>query len=110
MPRDTRKISFACSFFQSSVELTQERADHIATQHPDFFPKYAMRIPETLLEPDLVRQDPNRPDCKQFIKFYAHLNTIVAVIVTTERNFIGTAYNTSKVPQGGILWQKKPSD
>ncbi len=108
MPEEIRVIRFRCPHLKEDVELTQERADHIALQHPDFFPTYAQRIPETLLEPDLIRQDPHRPDCQHFIKFYGNLNALIAVIITTERNFITTAYNTRRVPQGGVLWTKKP--
>ena len=44
---------FPCDYLDSNVEMTEERARHIAERHPELLPEHEELIAETLAEPDL---------------------------------------------------------
>lgn len=49
-------VSFPCPYLDSNVELTDERAYHIANHHPDLLPLHQQYIADTLGDPDRVRR------------------------------------------------------
>jgi hypothetical protein len=49
-------VLFSCPNLGSEVELTDEREQHIAEQHPDLLPAHRQKIADTLTKPDQVRR------------------------------------------------------
>jgi hypothetical protein len=43
---------FPCHYLGGEVELTDEREQHIAENHPDLFPEYRDYVAGTLTNPD----------------------------------------------------------
>ncbi|MEK7561159.1 MAG: hypothetical protein AAB539_04370 [Patescibacteria group bacterium] len=78
------------------VELTTEREKHIYAFHPEVRTqrKYFFR---TLAEPETVRR--SRFDAKVFILYHrtSSKKYLAIVIKTNQRNFILTAYTTTKI-------------
>lgn len=42
---------FPCNYLDGNVELTEERAGHIAERHPELLPEHRSLIEETLAAP-----------------------------------------------------------
>ncbi len=77
------------------VELTDERFSHIVEFHPEV-KKFKKYFPEILSGPKLIR--PSKSDKKVFI-LYGSINKkrkLAIVVKTGARNFVLTAYTTSK--------------
>lgn len=76
------------------VELTEERERHILEHHPEIR-AYRKYFVATLIEPEFIRR--SKYDAKTLI-FYKLLKKhyLAIVIKTNQRNFIITAYITSK--------------
>ena len=77
------------------VELTPERFAHITDFHPEV-KKLKKYFVSTIANPELIR--PSRSDKQAFILYYkvAKNKFLAVVIKTNARNFILTAYLTSK--------------
>ncbi|MDY6939085.1 MAG: hypothetical protein SWY16_15630 [Cyanobacteriota bacterium] len=45
-------IYFSCPYLNSTVELTEEREQHITETHPGILPTYQNQIAMTLADPD----------------------------------------------------------
>jgi len=78
------------------VELTDERWSHIVTFHPEvrLYHKY---VNLTLSDPDFIRRsklDPAVRICYRSIMRNKHL---AVVLKTNQRNFVLTAYITSRI-------------
>lgn len=53
-------------YLGSPVELSDERADHIARRHPELSNNPARFIAETLLDPEEIRSDSRFPRTRLF--------------------------------------------
>jgi len=94
----------------NELRLTQERLAHLS-EHPEMR-RQEDRLPQTLLEPDVVIQSQSDETVRLFHRFYS--GTIVGdkhlcVVVKYPQKasaFIITAYFTDKVKTGGVLWKR----
>ena len=105
--------SFPCSYLGGEVELSDERERHIAEHHPDLLPENRDRIRDTLADPDQVRRSKRFGNARLFAKWYDDFlkgKHVVVVVVSEgrpkERNWIVTAYITTKIAGGEIEWKR----
>jgi hypothetical protein len=105
--------SFPCPYLGREVELSDERERHIAEHHPDLLPDHKDRIGDTLADPDQVRWSKRFGNARLFSKWYDDLlkgKQVVVVIVSEaqpkDRNWIVTAYITSKITEGESEWKR----
>jgi len=104
---------FPCPSLGVTVELTDERRQHILLQHPDFLPTYFMQLAETFADPDKVRRDPRFPATHLFAHWFENVKggkfvvvTVVADPPSQERHWIVTAYIARKLVQGVVEWKR----
>jgi hypothetical protein len=94
-----------------SIRLTDERLDHLETQHPEMVGQLN-RISETLMVPDRIIRSKTATTVELFYKHYETTpvsEKILCVVVKTAQdyNFVITAYYTDTIKRGQILWEKK---
>ena len=104
---------FSCPYLKSEVELTEERAKHIADGHPDFLPEHGDKIPVVLNDPDQIRRSPRFPSARMFTKWFDDLRGgkyVVVVVVSDSspqtRHWIITGYIARKITLGEIEWKR----
>jgi len=88
-----------------SVELTDERRQHIYRYHPDLIP-FFNRLGEVLAAPDGIRRTFDDPQVLLFYKFYPDIlegKYIVVAVKINDRSFILTAYLARRVKTGEPL-------
>jgi hypothetical protein len=102
-----------CPYLGGTVELTDERRQHILSKHPDFLPEYFDQLAETLANPDEVRRDSRFPATRLFAHWFKSVKggefVVVAVVSDPppqERHWIVTAYIARKLQQGAIEWKR----
>jgi hypothetical protein len=66
-------IFFDCLYLSSSVEVTDEREDHILSRHRDLGPSHLDFIRRTLLDPDAVHRSTRSNDTLLFSRWYDQL-------------------------------------
>ena len=105
--------SFPCPYLGGEVELSDERERHVAEHHPDLLPDHKDRIGDTLADPDQVRRSKRFGNARLFSKWYDDLlkGKQVVVVAVSEaqpkgRNWIVTAYITSKITEGESEWKR----
>jgi hypothetical protein len=105
--------TFPCPYLGSEVELSDERERHIRDHHPDLLPTYKDKIGTTLADPDQIRRSRRFGTARLFSKWYIDVvagKHVVVVVVSEaqprERNWIVTAYVTSKIPEGDSEWER----
>jgi hypothetical protein len=104
--------SFPCPYLDAEVELTDERQDHIAHNHPDVLPSNLFRIPLTLADPDAVYRSPSRANTQLFTRWYDDFlggkHLIVAVVTDpgTNRRWIVTTHPSGRRIRGELLWSR----
>ena len=105
--------SFECSYFQGKIELPDERAEHIAENHPYLLPEHLDRIAVTLVDPDQIRRSVHFSSGYLFSRWFGDLlgGKHVVVVVITEsppsaRYWIVTAYIARKLAEGETLWRR----
>jgi hypothetical protein len=93
------------------IRLTDERLEHIETEHPEMSGQLD-KIGETLLQPDTIIKSRIDPDVEQYYRSYEvtpvtekYLCVIVKVLV--DDLFIITAFFTDTVKRGKVLWKRK---
>ena len=80
-----------------TVELTDERRNHILQFHPDI-KSYWKHFPATLANPDILRLSKFDPKAKIFYRSASEQKKYLAIVVkTNHRNFILTAYLTYRI-------------
>ena len=104
---------FSCTYLGAEVELSDERALHIAQRHPDLFPEHVERIAKTLADPDEVRRSVRFGSAKLFSRWYTDLRAgkhVVVVVVNetdpSERHWIITAYIARSLAEGEVEWSR----
>jgi hypothetical protein len=93
------------------IQLTDERQDHIETDHPEMSGE-ARKIQETLLNPDIIVKSRTDSDIELFYRHYditpvseKYLCVVVKILVGNM--FIVTAYFTDTIKRGEVLWERK---
>lgn len=105
---------FHCTFVEADVELTDERAAHIASEHPELLPEHLALIAEALAEPDSVRRNTRSENTRLFTRWFASVRGGIHVVVVVAsdtapmtRHWIVTAYLARRLAQGArIEWTK----
>jgi hypothetical protein len=94
---------------KGDVELTEERAAHIAERHPELLPEHQQWIAETLAAPDQVRRSVRFGSARLFSRYYEVFGKgkyVVVVVVSglgaNERHWIIAAYAARKLTEGVI--------
>ena len=88
-----------------SIELTDERRQHICQHHPDLAP-FFNRLGEVLTAPDEIRRTSDDPQVLLFYKFYPDIlggKYIAVAAKINDRSFILTAYLTRRLKTGEPL-------
>jgi hypothetical protein len=91
------------------VSLSSDRWKHVLS-HPEM-KNQRIRVKETLLDPDEIRQSIQSNDTLLFYKLYLKTPVttkymLVVVKVSNEEGFIVTAFYTDKIKKGDIIWKK----
>ena len=92
----------------ATVEITDERYEHVLFGHSDFAPAYWERVAETLLDPDQVRASKGDANVILFFRWYPDVSKYVIVVVniaSTVRYWMLTAFFVKR-PGGDLLWVK----
>jgi hypothetical protein len=95
--------------FGDSIELTEERWQHIIKEHPEAG-RYRERIQEVLKTPDYVKIGSRDPEVLLYYKFYKDILMGKYMLIVAKkgmRSFILTCYITDMIKKGVTLWEKK---
>lgn len=105
---------YPCPYLNGEVELTDERAQHIAERHPDLLPEHRQGIAETVAEPDQIRRSARFGSAKLFSRWYADVRqgkhavvVVVSELRATERHWIMTAYIARMLAEGDVEWKRR---
>ena len=93
------------------VRLTDERLDHIETDHPEMNGQIG-RMEETLANPDMIVRSKTAFDVELFYRHYPRTPVTekflcVVLKVLPDDVFVITSYFTDRVKRGDVLWEKK---
>ena len=100
---------FQCPYLGSSVELSENREQHIRTEHHGLPFDLHTYIAGALGSPDLVIRKSQSDNTIQFYRWYYDLNKYMVVVVVLDagpRYWIVTAYATGRPQRGETLWQR----
>jgi hypothetical protein len=104
---------FPCPYLHGTVELTDEREQHIAEHHPDLLPTHLERLADTLANPDEVRRSARFGNARLFSRWFDTVrggrHVVVVVVLDrgpVDRNWIVTAYIARKLAEGEVEWQR----
>ncbi len=104
---------FPCPYLGGEVELTDEREQHIAQNHPDLLPEHSERVADTLADPDEVRRSSRIGNARLFSRWSDAVRGgkhVVVVVVTDKdpasRNWIVTAYIARRLAEGAVEWKR----
>ena len=102
-------LKFQTLHLEHLVELSEERAQHIAERHPDLWLERSERLGEVLRDPDWIQTDARdqRSNKQIFVRRYTHLYTVVVVIIETQYAWVIHASRISRRLKGVILWQRE---
>jgi hypothetical protein len=104
--------SFFCPYLNNSIELTEERYQHILKTHPGTLPDYLPQLADTLKDPDLIRSSDRDPNALLFSKWFETIRggryLVIVVInpIQPERPWIITTYTARKITGGKVVWTK----
>ncbi|RMG24638.1 MAG: hypothetical protein D6732_23420 [Methanobacteriota archaeon] len=104
-------MSLFKDFRNREIRLTDERREHIETDHPEMAGQVD-RIEEVLLRPDVIVRSKTDSQVELFYRHYdvtpvTEKHLCVVVKVATGDLFIITAYFTDTIKRGEILWKRK---
>ena len=74
-----------CPYLGASVELTDERTQHIADTHPELLPDHRAALELTLADPDQVRTSSRLAGARLFARWFDDIRDgkyVVVVVVT----------------------------
>ena len=104
---------FTCPYLGGTVELNDEREEHILQKHVRVLSEGDDIIASTLESPDFIRRDARAPNTLLFTRWYdAWVGGKHAVVVVvsdppqTERHWIVTAYIANRVPERDVVWRQ----
>jgi hypothetical protein len=96
---------FPCPYFNTEVELSDPRIQHIQARHCNTWPNYRDEIRATLEDPDTIWRNDEDPDATLFAKWFDHIRTgryIVTVVISKtdpKHHWIITAYTARRLPK-----------
>jgi hypothetical protein len=106
-------VLLPCPYLGGTVELTDERRQHILSKHPEVLPEHLDFLARTIADPDQVRSDSRFPSTRLFSRWFDALKggkfLIVAVVsdqAPAVRHWIVTAYVTRGALRGVIEWTR----
>ena len=107
-------FKFSCPYLNTEVELTAQREQHIAENHPELLPEHRSSISEALADPDEIRRSMHSSNALLFSKRFREGaldgKYIVVVVMTDDlpdrRNWIATAYIARKLVAGETEWKR----
>ncbi len=95
--------------FSESVELTEERWQHIVTEHP-IMREYREKLPTVLADPDYVKRSKRDADVLLYYRYFTDILDgkflLVVVKKDTPRSFILTGYVTRSIMKGESVWAR----
>jgi len=95
--------------FSQPVELTEERWQHIAIEHPEAI-DHKEKIPVALADPDYVKRGKRDEHVMLYYRYFADIldgkYLLVAVKKDPARSFVVTGYVTRAVMKGETLWER----
>ena len=95
--------------FSEPVELTEERWQHIVTEHPELC-EYREKILTVLADPDYVKRSKRDEHVMLYYRYFADIleGKYLLVVVKKEpvRSFVLTGYATGSVRKGETIWEK----
>jgi len=104
---------FRCPYLGNDIEFSDERENHIRSNHPDLLPQYLTQIEQTLNDPDQVNRSLRMSTARLFYKKFDEIGhgKFIVVVVVSElneiiRHWIITAYSTRKITNGELEWRK----
>jgi len=76
-----------CPYLAAAVEISAERAEHIAERHPELLPEHMAALASALADPDTVRRSRRMPTARLFCRWCpgVHGGKHVVVVVVSER-------------------------
>lgn len=94
--------------FSQPVELTEERWQHIVTEHP-IMREYRDRIATVLAEPDYIKRSKRDEQVQLYYRYFADIldgkYLLIVVRKHPARSFVLTGYVTRTVMKGETLWE-----
>ena len=104
---------FNCPYLKGEVDLTDERAKHIAESHPDFLPEHMDKITVVLGDPDQIRRSKRFPNARLFTRWFDSIRggKFVIVVVVSDnspstRHWVITGYIARKITEGDSEWKR----
>jgi hypothetical protein len=92
------------------IRLTDERLEHIASDHPEMADETG-KVGETVLNPDIIVRSRTDQEAELFYHFYSTTPVTSKYLCVLVKSvpvdpFIITAYFTDSIKRGEILWKK----
>ena len=102
---------FPCPYLRGEVELSDEREQHIAENHPDLLPQHRERIADTLAEPEQIRRSARFANARLFTRWFEQVRggkyivvVVVSDVTAQSRHWIITAYIARRLAEGDVEW------
>lgn len=102
---------FYCPYLETTVELSEDREQHVIESHPGTLPDYLSQLSETLGCPDLIRRSTRDEKSLLCSRWFDTIRTgryLVVVVISQDDKplpWIITAYTARKIAGGGIqIW------
>lgn len=105
-------MKFDCPYLGGSVELSENRAQHICERHPELGERLEELLSRVLAGPDEVRGSKRDSAARMFscwiedMRGGKHVVTVVVSEQSSERHWITTAYITGRLAEGEVLWTR----
>jgi hypothetical protein len=95
--------------FSQPVELTEERWQHIVTEHP-IMGDHREKLPTVLADPDYVKRSKRDKDVLLYYRYFTDILDgkflLVVVKKDLQRSFILTGYVTRSIMKGESVWER----
>ena len=100
-------VRFVRDYRGQSLRLTDERLEHIVTQHPEAARLGVLAIEDTLRHPDAVIVSPAAPEDRLYYRRQSGPDLddkFLCVVVKSVAAFVVTAYVTARQKKGVRVW------
>ena len=95
--------------FSEPVELTEERWQHIVTEHPEVH-GHQEKIPTVLADPEYVKRSKRDEQVRLYYRYFDTILNGKYLLVVVEtgatRSFVLTGYLTDSIKKGETGWEK----
>lgn len=95
-----------CFHFHKKIRVTESYWNKIITQKHPSMRKGMNDVILAIQQPDEIRQSKSSEDVYLFYRTVGQLYICVAVKILNGDGFIVTAYTTTKIKEGMLLWKK----